>query len=182
MTLISSYGCVELTHPCKSRHNLGAGITRGQKMTTKVAVIGAGYMGSAIIRGLQNQPGVHLRVFDNDPRKIAQHIAHVKEASLLFRTPEKNEIVILAIPPQAFAQFCAFHKTLQNSVALVISVMAGIQIETIRSGLGCTKIVRAIPNTPCEIQEGMTIFTTSTEAIPCVETAHELLSRLGKTI
>ena len=84
-----------------------------------------------------------------------------------FLKPEKNifdvDIVILAVKPQDF-------NDLSNSIAsyitnehIVLSVMAGISIESIKSKLNCTKVVRSMPNIPTQIGQGMTVFSTSNE-------------------
>lgn len=44
---------------------------------------------------------------------------------------------------------------------LLISILAGVTIEQLRSWVPAnTRVVRAMPNTPCKIREGMTVIST----------------------
>src|SRR5437879_8927736 len=64
-----------------------------------------------------------------------------------------------------------------------MSIMAGVTIETIRSALKHDAVVRAIPNTPAQIGEGMTVWT-ATEAVPdsTREAVRSVLSVLGREL
>ncbi|HEX7474526.1 MAG TPA: pyrroline-5-carboxylate reductase, partial [Dehalococcoidales bacterium] len=44
---------------------------------------------------------------------------------------------------------------------LIISIIAGKSINTIRTGMGHNRIVRSMPNTPAQIGEGMTVWTAT---------------------
>ena len=46
---------------------------------------------------------------------------------------------------------------------LIVSVMAGISLETMRRALGESKLVRVMPNIPTLIGEGMSVFFASEE-------------------
>lgn len=63
----------------------------------------------------------------------------------------------------------------------VMSIMAGVRIDTIAEVTGHTAIVRTMPNTPATIGEGMTVWT-ATEAVagPARESVRRLLSVLGE--
>jgi pyrroline-5-carboxylate reductase len=65
----------------------------------------------------------------------------------------------------------------------VLSIVAGASIDTISSGLNHPAVVRSMPNTPAQIGEGITIWTTS-EGITeeQKETARTLLAALGQEI
>ena len=64
-----------------------------------------------------------------------------------------------------------------------MSIMAGVPIASIQSSLKHEAIVRAIPNTPAQIGEGMTVWT-ATDAVtePAREAVRSVLSVLGAEI
>lgn len=74
---------------------------------------------------------------------------------------EFGEIIVLSIKPQVFNDVS---KELVGKISkekIVISIMAGIDIESIKNSLEHQKIVRAMPNTPAQIGYGMTVWTTN---------------------
>lgn len=73
-------------------------------------------------------------------------------------------LIILAVKPQninsvAKQILAAGPRVSQDAVLL--SVLAGTRTETIRNSLGLSKIVRAMPNTPCAIGLGMTVWLST---------------------
>lgn len=71
------------------------------------------------------------------------------------------DIVILAVKPQDFAVLAQAIKPYLKDSQILFSVMAGIPIASIEKQLGCSKIVRSMPNIPTQIGMGMTVFTAS---------------------
>ena len=72
------------------------------------------------------------------------------------------DIIILAVKPQDFGNLATTIKPYLNQNQILFSVMAGVTIATIESKLGCSKIVRSMPNIPTQIGMGMTVFSAST--------------------
>ena len=66
------------------------------------------------------------------------------------------DVVVLAVKPQTIpAVLSELGPTLAH--ALVISIVAGVTIRTIAEQIaGATRVVRAMPNTPALVREGMT--------------------------
>jgi pyrroline-5-carboxylate reductase len=66
---------------------------------------------------------------------------------------------------------------------LVLSIVAGAKIDTIRRGLGHDKVVRVMPNTPAQVGEGMSVWT-STAAVSQKQkdTVQTILRAMGKEI
>jgi pyrroline-5-carboxylate reductase len=64
-----------------------------------------------------------------------------------------------------------------------MSIMAGVTISSIKSALNHEAVVRAIPNTPAQIGEGMTVWTaTPAVADGAKESISRVLSVLGQEI
>jgi pyrroline-5-carboxylate reductase len=72
-----------------------------------------------------------------------------------------KKIVILAVKPQVLAEVMTGLKGLLKPDQLVISIIAGKSINTIKQGLSHSCIARSMPNTPAQIGEGITVWTTT---------------------
>jgi pyrroline-5-carboxylate reductase len=77
---------------------------------------------------------------------------------------DSGDVIVLAVKPQNVADVTAELNGLINQEKLVLSIMAGVKIDTIRRGLNHNRIVRVMPNTPAQIGEGMSVWTTTEEA------------------
>lgn len=119
-------------------------------------------MASAIIGGLlaQNMPLDQITVIE--PWDIARDTLHTKfgmlatpDASLVAGELAQVDLVVWAVKPQTFEQATA---PVANHVrgALHLSVAAGITTDSIAQWLGTQRIVRAMPNTPALVGQGMT--------------------------
>ena len=75
---------------------------------------------------------------------------------------KKAEVIVLAVKPQDMSAVMQELKKLSPK-QLVLSIAAGITLETLRKGLNHTCLVRAMPNMPAQVSEGMTVWTASAE-------------------
>jgi pyrroline-5-carboxylate reductase len=95
-------------------------------------------------------------------------------------TVQDKEIVILAIKPQVLAQVMEGLKGRLKPSQLVISIIAGKNIATLRGGLAHDNIVRSMPNTPAQIGEGMTVWSATPQVSPAQrKEAASILSAMG---
>ncbi|RMG59209.1 MAG: pyrroline-5-carboxylate reductase [Bacteroidetes bacterium] len=93
------------------------------------------------------------------------------------------DLVIVAVKPQDFKALAASIKPFLRPHQLILSVMAGISVETLRGQFGAAKVVRAMPNLPAQVGQGMTVFTASAEVSRLeIFTVQNLLSTTGKTL
>lgn len=95
----------------------------------------------------------------------------------------KADLIIIAVKPQDFMQLSEVVKGAVNKNQVFLSIMAGVRISTIREALDVDKVIRAMPNLPAQIGQGMTAFT-ATDAVTRHEQAlvQNLLSTTGKTL
>jgi pyrroline-5-carboxylate reductase len=153
-------------------------------MMRRVVVIGAGHMGTAIILGLLQNHWVDL--YTVDPNESRRSILKERHDLNVASSPENirdDDILVLAIPPQTFSEFAKSTSLGYNRSGPVISVMAGITAATISKLLGTNQVIRAIPNTPSEIFQGMTVFCASPDAnAENLAVAENILQSFGKTI
>lgn len=93
------------------------------------------------------------------------------------------DILILAVKPQDIDKVFTDIKEYIDAQQVIMSIMAGVKIETISEGLGCKKIIRAMPNLPAQIGMGMTVFHSSPEVTRIeLVMVQNLLSSTGKTV
>ena len=86
----------------------------------------------------------------------------VKAAKDNFEAWQKGEIVVLAVKPQNMAEVLSTIDSQQLRVLknkLVISIAAGVSLSYLQERLPGVAIVRAMPNNPCLVGQGMSALT-----------------------
>jgi len=124
-----------------------------------IAFIGGGNMASAIIGGLLKRglPARQIQVIEpfaeQRARLMQQFQVDVSEAP--GASLNRAALVVWAVKPQTFRE-AAEQSRAHTQSALHLSVAAGIRSGTIAGWLGTERVVRAMPNTPALIGQGMT--------------------------
>ncbi|MCK5430915.1 MAG: pyrroline-5-carboxylate reductase [Anaerolineales bacterium] len=154
----------------------------------KLAFIGGGNMGSAIIKAVIDKQialADDIVVSDVDTSKLKNMAKelNVKTISNNVEAICKADVIILAIKPQILSKVLEELKGQIANNQLVVSIIAGATIKTICKGLKHENVVRVMPNTPAQIGKGMSAWTTT----DAVTTAHRkmaeaILNALGKQI
>ena len=80
------------------------------------------------------------------------------------------DVVVLSIKPQMLNHVMHSLKGQVRPDALVLSVIAGARVSGMEHGLAHNAIVRAMPNTPAQIGQGMTVWTAS-PAVKCLSSS-----------
>lgn len=132
----------------------------------QLAIMGGGVMGEIMTAALLKH-----NLFSSDAITIIERNAVKREhlrkkygvlaAASADKVLPHIEILILAIKPQNVAESLHACQAKLPKDALVISIMAGIQIKTLQDILQHKAIVRAMPNTPAKIGDGMTAWVAS---------------------
>jgi len=148
-----------------------------------LVLFGAGHMGAAIARGMLRNGKGDLRIVDPDPRKLQEFRALGVRCDTACAELAPGDVLMLAMPPQAFGDFASGTPCAHRHPGLVISVMAGIRIASIRQALGTHNVVRTIPNTPSEVFEGMTVYCRSASVDDRLERqARDVLESFGRAV
>ncbi|UDF36358.1 UNVERIFIED_ORG: pyrroline-5-carboxylate reductase [Shinella sp. XGS7] len=129
----------------------------------RIAFIGGGNMASAILGGLlrAGRPPESLLVLEPSAaqrERLAGELglqACADAAALSTAGLDQAALVVWAVKPQLFGEAAA-PLAGQLGQALQLSVMAGIPSEALRRASGSERVVRAMPNTPALIGQGMT--------------------------
>jgi pyrroline-5-carboxylate reductase len=147
-----------------------------------LVLLGCGKMGSAMLAGwlADGLPPQSVWVIDPAPSDWVQaQGVHINE-----ELPTAPAIVLVAVKPQMMGAALPTLQAMGNGETLFVSVAAGTSIATFEATLGAqTPIIRAMPNTPAAIGQGITAIIgnsrTSDEQLTLTE---GLLSAVGETI
>ncbi|MBA3322863.1 MAG: pyrroline-5-carboxylate reductase [Pyrinomonadaceae bacterium] len=94
-----------------------------------------------------------------------------------------NSIVVLAVKPQRLGGVLSELKEIVQAGQLVVSIIAGARIETLAGELNHPSVVRAMPNTPAQIGQGMTVWAATPEVGDAqLEQVRQMLGALGKEL
>jgi len=128
-----------------------------------ISCIGAGNMGSALVRGLIQsgtiQPGA-VKVFDIDPAKtfsLHQDFGVQALDRLQDSAADSETVLILAVKPQVLGGVLDTLADVLHEGMLVISIAAGISTGFILTRLGKSiRLVRAMPNAAATVGRSVT--------------------------
>ncbi len=126
-------------------------------MRKKLAIIGAGKMGSALSRGVGDF--AQTIVCDRHPEKLSK-LKNVLTCSNPDDAIADADAVLFAVKPQTF-DACLSDITSLRSDTLIISIMAGIPIAVLRKKTGCSCVVRAMPNLGVAVGHSVTGWVSS---------------------
>ncbi len=155
---------------------------------TTIGFIGSGNMAEAMIKGILHKELVPPpSIFAADPR--ADRLAYLAEGYGI-RTSTNNrevaraaDVLVLSIKPQVLAKVMKGINLDVRADALVLSIVAGARIKVIVKGLRHAAVVRAMPNTPGQFGEGMTVWTSTPHVTDRQwDQAQTILRALGKEI
>lgn len=129
-----------------------------------LCVLGCGTMGEAIVAGLLRAGWLAPeRVIVTARRQSVAERLHerlgVEATTDNLRACEEAEVVLVSLKPQRFAEVLD-NPAMRAALAgkLLISIAAGVTLEKLAGWLPETALVRAMPNTPSLIGEGMTVL------------------------
>ncbi len=137
-------------------------------MLPAIAVIGAGTMGEALIKGLLRQDLIDPQnIIASDPwlerLDYLQETYGIQTAGSNGEAARQARIIFLSVKPQVMGQALEDLRESVSSGVLVFSIAAGVPVSKIRRGTGIDSIIRAMPNTPAQIGQGITVWTATPE-------------------
>ncbi|MDR1760219.1 MAG: pyrroline-5-carboxylate reductase [Fibrobacter sp.] len=136
-------------------------------MTAKnILFIGAGNMGSAIIRGLLQSGYASDSLYFVEPSDVlSEELANqgLHRAASLEEGVSKADAVILCIKPQIFKTAAGSWKSAMAGLKkkpLFMSIMAGVSRKTMLEFLGEVEVTRIMPNLPMTVGKGVAAIAT----------------------
>ena len=135
-----------------------------------LAVVGCGTMGEAIVAGLlrsglvrPDQVIVTTRCEEAAAALRARH--GVRATTDNPRAVREADAVLLALKPQRIGKVLQIEEVARPLARKpVISIAAGVTLAQLQGWLPDSPVVRAMPNTPCLIGEGMTVLARGQRA------------------
>jgi len=153
----------------------------------KITIVGCGNMGLIYARAFLKYNIVSkdnlLLAEKNEVRKEELLKLNIGQVCVINdKRVSESDIVILAVKPQDFNELSMDLKQVLND-NIIVSIMAGMKLERIETGLNQKFIIRAMPNSPAELGMGMTAFTASKAlSMEQVRKAENLLGTTGRTV
>jgi len=134
-----------------------------------ILLVGCGNMGGAMLSGwLASERAVTISIidpfFEAAPPFDKDNITLYKDAqSFADQNQAAINVAIIAVKPQILEQACAPLAALIGRETLIVSIAAGVTLDTLGALFSDNhKIIRAMPNTPAQIGEGMTVLCSNT--------------------
>lgn len=165
--------------------------------------IGGGNMATALIGGLldSNSPVTQLQIIE--PNADAQSRLSTRLSSILrqkgvafsidsadctesLAKDAANTWVVLAVKPQHMKDVCVDAKPNARKCladGMVLSIAAGVSVAAIAGWCGNRRIVRAMPNTPALVGQGMTgLFADASLSAQARAQAEQLMNAVGRSL
>lgn len=145
-----------------------------------ITLIGGGRMGSALAGGWikSGYPGP---IAIHDPQPSDQLKDWERAGNIALNPPvEPAATLVVAVKPQVFGKVADEIRAHAGPETLVLSIMAGITLDTLATKLGTRRVARAMPNTPGLVGKGMTLLCLPGDASSDDgDYLNELLTPLG---
>jgi pyrroline-5-carboxylate reductase len=156
---------------------------------TKIAVIGAGKLGEALIGGMLDAGIVKKDLFiataaHPERLELIQKKFGVKTTLSNGEAVRKAQLVLLCVKPQIVEEVLRQIADDLTPKHVLISVAASVSTRFMENILGKSiPVIRAMPNTPCLIKEGMTAVAAGTHATQLqVQAAKKMFDAIGRCV
>jgi len=152
-----------------------------------ILLVGAGRMGSALLKGWLNRGVKSIAVVEPKPSAELRKLARAKKIAL-FAAPSqvkrKPSVCLVAIKPQVLKDQAPVLAGFAQSGALMISIAAGTSVAALTNAWGQkARIIRAMPNTPGAIGAGITgLYAAKGTTAADKKHAASLLAALGEIV
>lgn len=154
-------------------------------MTTPILIIGAGKMGTALIRGWVKAGLGPITVVEPNPSETLKAVPGLTLLSALGDVKSENwRACVVALKPHILRAEAGKLAAIAAAGTLMISIAAGTPLSLLKAHWGETAdVVRAMPNTPGSIARGVTaIYAGAGIGGEDRAFAESLLSSIGLTL
>ena len=153
----------------------------------KISIIGCGNMGLTYARSfLQYHKATRDNLFlvakNKDHNEKLEKLGLGIVSTGVTEEVLNSDVIILAIKPQDIHTIVPSLSGKMKKDSLLISILAGIKLEKLKSLLSHDFVVRAMPNMPAQYGMGITVYIPSEKVnIHHISTVENLLSTTGRT-
>lgn len=145
--------------------------------------MGEAMLSATLSKGLSSPQAITVSDIDETRRRHLKQQYGLAVTGDNRQASDKAEVVVLAIKPQNLTEVMAGLSGQLKPSQLVLSIIAGARISTLSHGLSHNCIVRAMPNTPAQIGEGISVWTTTAEVTKRQQGwAGSILGAMGREI
>ncbi|MDP9352428.1 MAG: pyrroline-5-carboxylate reductase [Chloroflexota bacterium] len=138
---------------------------------TSVSFIGAGAMAEAMIAGVLKgglmQPG---QVWASHPREARREDLQsrygINTCASNAEAASQSDLLVLTVKPQVLRGLLLELRGHVKPEQVALSVVAGASSNAVATGLLHSAVARAMPNTPAQIGQGMTVWTATPQVEP----------------
>ena len=154
----------------------------------RVALVGCGVMGESILKALLSKGLTSAKEVAGSDMSAARCKVMSERYGMACSADNRKavsgaELIMLAIKPQNLNEVAAELQGYLEPEQLVISIIAGAGLVDIARKLSHNTIVRAMPNTPAQVGQGVTVWTGSAAVTQAQrEIAKSVLGCLGKEV
>lgn len=158
------------------------------KGPSSIGFVGSGVMAEVMISGLLSRQVVApAALWAAGPRKERARQLHetygIHGTTDNLAAVSHADVVVLAVKPQTLPKVLPQIRPAIRREHLVMSIIAGARMGPIGEALGHPAIVRCMPNLPCQIHKGMTIWTAAPEVSPAArDGVRAILQTMGKEL
>lgn len=153
-----------------------------------IGILGLGKIGEAIVSGIGRSPLAGQTEFIASTRSPESAAAAAKRLSIRCGTDnravvEAADLILLAVKPHQAAKVLEEVAPALRKNQLLISVCASVTTADLAAWTkGACTVIRAMPNTPSLVGEGMTVLAASAGAKPTdLKRAEEIFATVGRT-
>ena len=154
----------------------------------RIAVLGGGRMGTALVAGLLDA-GIdpdQLAIAEMDParrRVLEEELVGVRVGPSASWVVGDADVVVVAVKPGDVGDVLEGARPALGEHTLVLSIAAGVGLATLEAAVPGRPVVRAMPNTPALVREGVAAIAGGTLTTDThLETARRLLAAVGTVV
>jgi pyrroline-5-carboxylate reductase len=146
-------------------------------------LVGGGNMGRALLKAWRDKDLVgNVTVVDPHPAPELQALANVATDLSQVDKAKKFDAVILGTKPQIAEEVMPALAPFVTSDNFFLSIVAGRNVQFYQRYLGHKPIIRTMPNTPCQIGQGVTgMYATQETSLETGDIAQDLFDTTGVT-
>ena len=126
--------------------------------------IGAGVMAETMLSGALGKGLLPKEsIFASDPNKQRRDLLSQDYGVRTFEDNlevlQRSDLVVLGVKPQSLPRLLPTLKGAVPESLQILSIVAGASIESLRQAMKHPRVARAMPNLPCRIHCGTTVWT-----------------------
>ncbi|MDJ0664779.1 MAG: pyrroline-5-carboxylate reductase [Acidimicrobiia bacterium] len=152
-----------------------------------VAILGAGSMGEILAEGLVRAgwetENIILLVRREERAREAERHTAIRATLDPVEAVTGRDVLVIAVKPKDVEHLLGQIGDVVTPDQVVVSLAAGVPVEIFESALEGSAVVRAMPNTPAAVDEGMTAYCAGDHAdSDSLALANMVLAAVGETI